>query len=135
MPSLRASLLARHSAFDAELTRRRQLVLADLNQPAATTAPARPLLATLWCELVAPFRPAWAALACIWLLLLSFAAADHTAQNTGNPAHEIPPLVAWSERERALAALLVPAPPVVLDPPRGTPTSLWVPRSAIVTAV
>lgn len=135
MPSLRASLLARHSAQDAELTRRRRLVLADLARPAATAAPSRPLLATLWCELFAPFRPAWAALACVWLVLLGFAAADHTAHNGGKPEPEAAPLVAWSERESALAALLVSGPPIVLNPPPGTPTSCLAPRRALITAV
>jgi hypothetical protein len=138
MPSLRANLLARHAAHDAELTRRRHLVLADLAAPTPAVAP-RPFLLTLWRELFIAARPAWAGLACVWLLLLAFTAANDRATPpaaTPTLATNAVPLVTWSERERAIAALLAsPPPPVVLVPPSGIPTSFLAPRHTAVSAV
>lgn len=133
MPSLRASLLARHAALEAELTRRRQHVLADLAPaiaPPLAVAPAAPFFVTLWRELFLPARPVWSALACVWLVLIGFAAANRVASP---PVGSVPPsatalIVAWKERERALAALLAPTTPVELPLPSGKPTSFILPR-------
>lgn len=145
MPSLRASLLARHAAHDAELTRRRHAVLADLNAlvpaaPRSRRTAASAILTTLWRELFVAARPAWAALACAWLLLIGLAATEHgeslhTAADL-DPATASARLAAWNERERAILALLAAPPPtVILAPPSGAPTSFLAPRRTPLKAV
>lgn len=135
MLSLRASLLARHAAHDAELSRRRRLVLADLaaaTRAASDAAPAVSFAQKLWRELFVAARPAWTGLACVWLLLLgiSFASRSRTPEPAlAQAAPAVPPMT-WSERERALALLLAPTPPPPLprSEPGTSPTSFLLPR-------
>jgi hypothetical protein len=135
MKTPREILLARHQAVEPELNRiRRQAVrvAADVNR---RNAPAREFtfaataartLATMYRELIWPARRTWAALAAVWLMLLSvnFAMREPSptreARNTSSESAQFETM--FRLREQMLAQLAGPVEkPQFVRPKAATP--------------
>ncbi len=130
MPSPREILLARHRAVEPRLDALRTAVLAhetgDRRRSVLLDG-----LRTLWRELVEPCRPAWAALAAVWIVLLAFNTAQQQEKAGGSiPRVEVVAMLAgWRDQQRLLAELAVSprvVPAVAKPPESDAPGHTWV---------
>ena len=137
MPSPREILLARHRAVEPHLDAMRAAVLAEVRasdtpQSDSGNEPIPPLdwLRTLWRELIVPCRPAWAALAAVWIVLLAFNAAQQPERAGGSISRmDVAAMLAgWRDQQRLLAELAVSprVVPAVAKPAEGdAPGHTW----------
>ena len=102
-------------------SRWRKAVLAAKNPEPVRRISFRLAFQTLWRELIRPSRPAWAAMAALWLVMAGINAAmsgDHRNVQSVRSSSPTMAFQVFEEQRRVLAELIPSIPGEPLEPPR-----------------